>query len=301
MKLTHLILVFLLLASVVHAQEEDTVFKLNVNVDLTEVHVTVTDAADRPIGNLQKVNFRLYEDRTEQTISVFKKEDRPVSLGLVVDNSRSIEPRKQRLDAAAVSFVRKSNSEDETFIVHFDDTARLARDFTDSIPDLQDTLAAVKPYGQTAIYDAVILALEHMEYGKHTKKALLLITDGVDNTSTHTLAEAIEAARRSGVSIYSVGLLSLAGGEKAEDSLIRIAEASGGRAYFPATVEEATRAMERIARDLREQYTLGYFPSNGTYNGAWRSVRVEVVPPEGMAATTKLNANYRRGYYGPGN
>src|SRR5215831_8842406 len=154
---------------------QDAPFKLSVNVDLTEVHVNVTDDKDRPVGNLKKENFRIFEDRKEQTISVFKHEDAPVSLGLVIDNSRSIEPRKKRLDAAALSFVRKGNPDDETFIVHFDDTARLDLDFTDSIPSLEDALAGVQPFGQTAIYDALVLALDHMQYAQHQKRAILLI------------------------------------------------------------------------------------------------------------------------------
>ena len=276
---------------------QDDTFKLSVNVDLTEVHVNVTDEKDRPVGNLRKENFRVFEDRKEQQISVFKHEDAPLSLGLVIDNSRSIEPRKQRLDAAALSFVRKGNPQDESFIVHFDDTARLDRDFTDSIPALEDALAGVKPFGQTAIYDALILALEHMENAKHLKKVILLITDGVDNSSKHTMSEAIEATKRSRVAVYTVGLLSMSGGQKAEDSLIHIAEASGGHAYFPNNVDEARMYMERVARDLREQYTLGYFPTNR--NGGWRSVRVDVLPPPGLPPTSKLTANYRHGYYGP--
>src|ERR1051326_5290783 len=197
MNLKTLILLPLLMAPVLWAQQ-DSVFKLNVNVDLTEVHVTVTDDKDHPIGNLQKENFKLFEDRTEQNISVFKHEDIPLSLGLVIDNSRSSEPRKQRMDAAALSFVRKSNPDHETFIVHFDDTARIDRDFTDSIPLLEETLASVKPYGQTAIYDALILALDHMESAKRGKRAILLFTDGVDNSSRHTLGEAVEAAKQIG-------------------------------------------------------------------------------------------------------
>src|SRR6476661_403114 len=121
MKIKSLIVLSLLLASIVWAQEDT--FKLNVNVDLTEVHVNVTDEKDHPIGNLNKDNFRIFEDQTEQEISVFKHEDVPISLGLVIDNSRSMEPRKERMDAAALSFVRKSNPDDETFIIHFDDTA----------------------------------------------------------------------------------------------------------------------------------------------------------------------------------
>ena len=293
-----LLLIPVLMTSLLWSQ--DAPFKLSVNVDLTEVHVNVTDEKDRPVGNLKKENFRVFEDRTEQKITVFKHEDAPLSLGLVIDNSRSIEPRKKRLDAAALSFVRKGNPNDETFIVHFDDTARLALDFTDSIPALESALASVKPYGQTAIYDALILALEHMEQSKHLKKALLLITDGVDNSSKHTLSEAVEATKRSRVAVYTVGLLSMSGGQKAEDSLIRIAESSGGHAYFPNNEDEARMYMERVARDLREQYTLGYFPSNPTRNGGWRSVRVDVLPPPGLPATAKLTANYRHGYYGPG-
>ena len=290
--------VFLLVSPALaqQAQQED-VFKLNVDVNLVEVHVNVVDNRDRPVGNLGKENFRLFEDQVQQNITVFKHEDIPVSLGLVIDNSRSIEPRKQRLDSAALSFVRRGNPDDETFIVHFDDTARLARDFTASISELEETLASVKPFGQTAIYDALILALDHMQEAKHTKKTILLITDGVDNVSKHTLDEAIEATKRSRVAVYTVGLLSESGGQKAEDSLIRMAEASGGRAYFPQTAEEAGSVMDRVARDLREQYTLGYFPMNPVLNGAWRSVRVQVVPPPKV--TAKLNANYRHGYYGP--
>jgi len=296
-KTKSLLLIPFLTASLLWSQ--DAPFKLSVNVDLTEVHVNVTDEKDRPIGNLKKENFRVFEDRKEQQIMVFKHEDAPISLGLVIDNSRSIEPRKQRLDTAALSFVRKSNPNDETFIVHFDDTARIDRDFTDSIPALEEALAGVKPFGQTAIFDALILALEHMENAKHLKKAILLITDGVDNSSKHTMSEAIEATKRSRVAVYTVGLISMSGGQKAEDALIHIAEASGGHAYFPNDVDEARMYMERVARDLREQYTLGYIPTNK--NGGWRSVRVDVLPPPGLPATTKLTANYRHGYYGPGN
>src|SRR5215831_4251449 len=174
-KMKSLLCIPLLFVSALWAQEET--FKLNVNVDLTEVHVNVTDEKDRPVGNLIRNNFRVFEDRSEQKITVFKHEDAPLSLGLVIDNSRSMEPRKERMDAAALSFVRKSNPDDETFIVHFDNEARLDRDFTDSIPLLEDALAGVKPYGQTAIYDALMLALDHMEKAKHTKRAILLFTD----------------------------------------------------------------------------------------------------------------------------
>lgn len=292
-----LLLILFAVTPLLYGQDTDAVYKFAVDVNLVELHVTVVDAQDRPVAGLKQEHFKIFENRVEQKISVFKHEDIPVSLGLVVDNSRSIEPRKQRLDAAALSFVRKGNPEDETFVVHFDDTARLAKDYTSQIGDLEATLAGVKPYGQTAIYDALHLALEHMARAKHNKKAILLITDGVDNVSERTLEETVEKVKRDRVAVYAVGLLSMSGGTKAEESLIRIAEASGGRAYFPKDVEEARLMMERIARDLREQYTLGYFPSNPNHDGSWRSVRVEITPPLGFPQ--KLNANYRHGYYGP--
>src|SRR5437773_2576810 len=297
MRIKTLIVIYVLIASVLWAQEE-SIFKLNVNVDLTEVHVNVTDEKDRPVGNLNKEHFRVFENQSEQQLSVFKHEDLPVSLGLVIDNSRSIEPRKQRLDAAALAFVQKSNPEDETFIVHFDSDVRLDQDFTTKLSDLQQTLAATKPFGQTAIYDAVLMAIGHMDQARHEKKALLLITDGEDNSSKATLDELIEALGRNQISVFSVGLLSEEGGLKAEESLIRIAESSGGRAYFPENVDQARTMMERIARDLREQYTLGYFPTDPNRDGSWRSVRVDVMPPPGFPK--KLNAIYRHGYYGPG-
>src|SRR5215471_2878800 len=259
MKIKLLLLVSLLMASLVWAQ--DVPFKLNVNVDLTEVHVNDTDENDHPIGNLTKENFKIFEDRTEQNISVFKHEDIPVSLGLVLDNSRSIEPRKQRLDAAALSFVQKSNPEDETFIVHFDFDARLSQDFTGDEKALEKALSGMKPYGQTALYDALLLGIDEMDQAKYPKKAILLITDGLDNVSKHTLDEVLERLKHSQVAVYPVGLLSASEGEKAEQDLIKIADASGGKAYFPENPDEARAMMERVARDLREQYTIAYEPS----------------------------------------
>jgi Ca-activated chloride channel family protein len=297
MTLSKLFVLIVLTAIPVVAQEVDEVFKLNVNVDLVELHVSVFDEKDRTVSGLKQEHFRVIENRVEQPIALFKQEDIPVSLGLVIDNSRSIQPRKERLDAGAVAFVRRGNVEDETFIVHFDNEARVSQGFTGSIEALEQTLAATKPFGQTAIYDALSLALKYMERANHQKKAILLITDGLDNVSLTTLEETIEGVRRSKVAVYTMGLLSSTGGVEAERSLIDIAEASGGRAYFPESVEEARIMMERIASDLRQQYTLGYFPTNPNRDGAWRSVRVEVIPPLGFPP--KLTTDYRHGYYGP--
>jgi VWFA-related protein len=297
MTLLKALLYIVALAAPSMAQDDVEIFKLNVNVDLVELHVSVFDEKDRTVSGLKQEHFRILENRVEQPIAVFKHEDIPVSLGIVIDNSRSIEPRKQRLDAGAIAFVRRGNPEDETFIVHFDNDARVSQEFTGSIQSLEETLAAAKPFGQTAVYDALALSLDYMAKAQHTKKAILLITDGIDNVSKRTLEETIEKVRRSRVAVYTMGLLSSGGGVEAEKSLIHLAEASGGRAYFPENVEEARVMMERIASDLRQQYTLGYFPLDPNRDGAWRSVRVEVKPPVGFPA--RLTTDYRHGYYGP--
>src|SRR5216117_4469717 len=150
MKFLNLCFTSLILAIPLFGQDSRRPFTLNVNVDLVEIHVSESDDRDRTVGGLAKNHFRLFENRVEQPISVFKHEDLPVSLGLVIDNSRSIEPRKQRLDAAALAFVQKSNPEDETFIVHFDFDARVAQDFTRDESQLEEVLGSVKPFGQTA-------------------------------------------------------------------------------------------------------------------------------------------------------
>src|SRR5882724_191178 len=160
MKHFGLFLSLALLAGNLAAQDTPSSFVLSVNSDLMELHVSVVDEKDRTVSGLLRENFKIMENGREQPISVFKHEDVPVSLGLVIDNSRSIEPRKTRLDAAVLSFVRQSNAEDETFVVHFDFDARMDRDFTSRLSEIETTLAASKPFGQTAIYDALMLSLE---------------------------------------------------------------------------------------------------------------------------------------------
>lgn len=270
---------------------------LRVNVDLVELHVSVMDGLGRPVGGLRQENFRITENNIDQRITVFKHEDMPVSLGLVLDNSRSIEPRKARLDAAALSFVENSNPDDETFIVHFDFEARLSRPFTQERKLLEQDLKGSKPYGQTALFDGMLLALDSMKDATHQKKVLLLVTDGIDNSSKGTLQQVLERVKREHVMVFVIGLLSQSGGLQAEEDLDKIAQVSGGRAYFPNTPEDARIMMDIIARDIREQYTLAYLPSNAQRNGTWRSVRVLIDPPKGYPK--ELSTSYRHGYFAP--
>jgi Ca-activated chloride channel homolog len=279
------------------AQDTPPSFVMKVNSDFMELHVSVLDEKGKLVSGLSKENFKVTENGISQPITLFKHDDIPVSLGLVIDNSRSMEVRKARMDAAALSFVRQSNPDDETFIVHFDSDARLSRNFTTNLVDLEDTLAASKPFGQTAIYDALTVAINNMEKARHEKRAILLVTDGLDNASRTSLSQIIETVKHSRVTILIVGLLSAAEGEKAEEALIKIAEASGGRAYFPDDVEQARSMMERAAHDLRAQYTLGFVPKDPIHDGSWRSIRVEILPPIG--SKQKLTAEYRHGYYRP--
>jgi VWFA-related protein len=290
-------ILILVLALPLKGQDNPAPFVMSVNSDFMELHVSVVDERDRNVVGLTKENFNITENGISQPVTIFKHEDIPVSLGLVIDNSRSIEPRKARLDAATLSFVRQSHPEDESFVVHFDFDARLERDFTTRISDLEETLAASKPFGQTAIYDALMLSLDHMEKAKHQKKALLLVTDGLDNVSHTSFRQVLEAVKHSRVEIIVVGLLSAAEGAKAEATLTQIANASGGHAYFPDDVDQARAMMEKAAHDLRTQYTIGYVPSDPAHDGSWRSVRVEITPPVG--SKDKLNADYRHGYYRP--
>jgi len=288
------------MASTSKAQEPEIAViphALRVDVNLVELHVSVVDGAGRPVGGLQQDNFKVTENNIDQRITLFKHEDIPVSLGLVLDNSRSIEPRKARLDAAALSFIRNSNPDDETFIVHFDFEARLSSPFTHDRSVLQSDLSKAKPYGQTAVFDGIMLALDTMNEAANGKKALLLVTDGIDNSSKNTLQQVLERVKREHVMVFSIGLLSQSGGAEAEEALEKISQVSGGRAYFPQTPEDARLIMDIIARDIREQYTLTYLPSNVLRNGTWRSVRVEINAPKGYPKD--LSTNYKHGYYAP--
>ena len=290
-------LFILILALPFKGQDRPAPFVMRVNSDFMELHVSVVDEKDRNVGGLTMENFRIKENGIPQPITIFKHEDIPVSLGLVIDNSRSIEPRKNRLDAATLAFVRQSHPEDESFIVHFDSDARLERDFTTKLSDLEDTLAASKPFGQTAIYDALMVALDHMQKANHQKKALLLVTDGLDNASQITFGQVLEAVKHSRVAIIVVGLLSAAEGREGGGNADQNCRCQRRPRLFSRDVDQARAMMERAAHDLRTQYTIGYVPSDPAHDGSWRSVRVELIPPAG--SKEKLDADYRHGYYRP--
>jgi Ca-activated chloride channel homolog len=275
---------------------------IKVDVNLVVLHTTVLDDRGKFVEGLAQDNFRVYEDKVEQKLSVFKREDIPVSMGLVIDNSGSMRDKRPRVNEAALTLVQNSNPQDEAFVVNFNDDfyLDLDKDFSNSIPELKEALERIDARGSTALYDAIIGSIDHLKKGKKEKKVLLIVTDGEDNTSRNSLEKTIREIQKTDTVIYTIGLLSQESkrsAKNAKKALTEIALASGGLAYFPENVDDVHSICEQVAHDIRHQYTLGYYPSNATKDGTFRSVHVDVIPPRGKG---KLVARTRNGYYAPG-
>jgi len=275
---------------------------IKLDVSLVVLHTTVLDDRGRFVEGLTQDNFRIYEEKVEQKLSVFKREDIPVSMGLVIDNSGSMRDKRPRVNEAALTLVQNSNPQDEAFVVNFNDDfyLDLDKDFTSSIPELKEALERIDARGSTALYDAIIGSIDHLKKGKKEKKVLLIVTDGEDNTSRSSLEKTIREIQKTDTLIYTIGLLSQESkrsAKSAKRALTEIALASGGLAYFPENVDDVHAICEQVAHDIRHQYTLGYYPSNTAKDGTFRSVHVEVIPPHGKG---KLVARTRNGYYAPG-
>jgi len=286
---------------------DDEPFALKLDVRRVLIPVSVTSKDGKTLDNLPQTSFQIYEDNVLQEINIFAHDDVPLSLGLVIDNSGSMRNKRQRVNSAALTFVRESNTEDETFIVDFDDEAYLRQQFTGSMSDLVDALSDINTQGETALNDAIYVSLDYMKKGSREKKALLVISDGEDNKSKYGINKLMEHIRISkDVTIYAIGLLeendergglfSKSPSKRAKEDLTKIAEMTGGEAYFPRTIDEVGDICRKIARDLRNQYTIGYTPKNTKNDGGDRAIRVNVIPPPG---TPKLNVRARSGYTAP--
>ena len=270
-------------------------------VNLVVLHTTVLDDRQRFADGLKAENFRVFEDKVEQKLAVFKREDVPVSMGLVIDNSGSMRDKRPRVNEAAITLVHASNPQDEAFVVNFNDDfyLDLDKDFTSSIPELKEALERIDARGSTALYDAIIGSLDHFKKASRDKHVLLIVTDGEDNSSHYSLEKTIHEIQKTDTVIYTIGLLSQEskkGAKKAKRALEDIAKASGGVAYFPENVEDVHNICEQVAHDIRNQYTLAYYPTNARRDGTFRAVNVEVIPPRGRG---KLVARTRNGYYAP--
>lgn len=262
-------------------------------VDLVILHASVLDKEGKSILDLKQGDFRIFENQEEQKIATFACEDIPVSIGLVIDNSASMLAKRPRVNAAAQAFVQAGNPHDEMFVVNFSIAYHLDRDFTSDFDQLYKSIERVEPRGSTALYDAVLGSLDHLSNGTCDKKALLLITDGEDNSSLKDLAYTLRAAQQSEALIYAIGLF--AGDNREEQqraarSLKLLAESTGGEAFFPKKIGEIRKLCRRIAGEIRNQYTLTYYPSNTEHDGTYRRVQV-------MVGSRHFVVRARPGYY----
>ena len=280
-------------------------YKIKSQVSLVVLHASVLNDRSVFVPGLQEDNFRVFEDKVEQKLSVFKQEDVPVSFGLVVDNSGSMRDKRPQVNAAALTFVKTSNPQDEGFVVNFNDDYYLdtEHDFTSDLDEMKTALERIDARGSTALYDAVIGSLDHLKKGSRDKKVILVVTDGEDNASRHSLENTVEQAQRNDAVIYAVGVFSdddikhnHRAMKKARSALTQLANATGGLAFFPEDANDTEAICTQIAHDIRNQYTLAYYSTNAARDGSFRSVQVEVIPPRGSG---KLSVRTRAGYYAP--
>jgi len=263
---------------------------------LVILNISVSDQNGKVVRDLPLKDFRVYENGATQTISLFRQEDVPISLGLIIDNSASMTEKRDRVASAALSLVKASNPDDEVFIINFNEKAVLAREFTNNIKDLENALRNLDAKGETAMRDALLLGIEHLRHRAHRdKKVLLVVTDGEDNSSMETQAHLAEAAQQNDVIIYAVGLLGAeepASAARAKKQLTELTQETGGRVWFPNDVAEIASIAPEIAHEIRDQYVVAYTPSNLAADGTFRKIRVDVDVP-GVVVRT------RAGYYAP--
>jgi Ca-activated chloride channel homolog len=287
-------------------KKKDDDYRILRDVNLVVLHATVIDDRGKFVSDLRQESFRVFEDRVEQKLSVFKREDIPISVGLVIDNSGSMRDKRERVNAAALAFVEASNKEDEAFVVNFNDDyyLDLDKDFTSDVNELKEALERIDSRGSTALYDAIVGSLDHLKKGTRDKKVLLVVTDGEDNSSRighgnkrQGLELTVLEAQKSDAVIYAIGLLSQErGGEarKSKEALTRLAVATGGLAFFPEGLGDVNTICREIAHDIRNQYTLAYYPTNTRKDGTFRNVNVEVLPVRGRG---KMSVRTRTGYF----
>src|SRR5579859_3621912 len=271
-------------------------FKYVSIVNEVTLSATVLDAKRHLVTNLDRTNFVVYEDGQPQNITSFIRRDIPVSIGIVVDNSGSMRTKRAAVTKAVLNLIQASNPQDEVFVVNFNDDPYLDQDFTASTGLLREALDRVDSRGGTALYDAVIASADHLAKGaKKEKKVLLVVTDGVDNESRESLESAIRKVQDdNGPTIYTIGILGDEPGiKRAKRALQSLSDQTGGVAFFPKDLMEVDEISQEVARDIRNQYTLTYKPSNPRSNGGYRKVKVEARAP----GYKDLQVRTRDGYF----
>jgi Ca-activated chloride channel homolog len=270
---------------------------IKINVDLVVLHVTVQDHKRFPVSDLRKEAFQVYEDGILQPIESFSHEDIPATVGLVIDNSGSMSPKRGEVVSSAMRFTRSSNRRDQFFVVNFNEKVSfglpLNTPFTDNPALLERAMSKIAADGMTALYDAIAAALAHMKRGNQDKQALIVVSDGADNASRHSLPQIIALAKQSEAIIYAIGLYDKDDPDRNPDSLKQLAKATGGEAFFPKSVTDVLPICEIIAQDIRSQYTLSYAPTNAKYDGKYRVVEIKIRAP----GRERLKARTRAGYY----
>lgn len=280
----------------VRGQEPPNPYTINVNVGLAVLPVTVVDHRNHRVSGLTKDNFQVYEDGRRQDITLFEDKDAPVTIGFVVDNSMSMLPKRSAVIAAAMAFAESSNPLDEIFVVNFNEAVHVELPagvpFTRSPQDLHAALSMFNPNGRTALYDAIAAALEHLKLGTGGKKYVIVVSDGGDNASHHSKSEILAMAKSSNAAIYSVAILDENYTDQDPGILRKLAHVSGGEFYSPETVPGVVETLKLIARDIRQQYTLGYIPANQTEDGKFHNVKVTASSPSEGKLTVRTRSGY---------
>ena len=277
------------------------VFVFKKKVEEVVLHASVVDNKNRMVMDLGRDAFTVYENNKPQTVISFRREDAPVAMGIVIDNSGSMREKRDKVNTAALDLVLSSNPQDRVFVVNFNDEPYLDQDFTSDIGLLKHALERVDARGNTALYDAVVGAAERLELAQLSKKVLFVVTDGEDNTSRHSLTQAVRSLQKeNGPIVYAIGLL---GGETAERRATRalqtIALGTGGIAFMPSTLDQVDQISRSVAHDIRSQYTLAYKPSIPESMGGYRAVRMEVRASGYGALTVRTRSGYYAGQGAP--
>ena len=271
-------------------------FVIRKDVDEVLLHATVVDDKQHIVTDLDRSAFTVFEDGKPQNIISFHHEDIPVAMGIVIDNSGSMREKRAKVNQAALNLVRASNPQDEVFIVNFNDEYYLDQDFTNDLLKLKEALDKIDARGGTALRDAVVASAEHLKkYARLDRKVLFVVTDGEDNASRESLEETVERLQEeNGPSVYALGIL---GDEehprRARRALEIMAESTGGIAFFPKTLDEVDAISRNIAHDIRNQYTIGYKPTNPRGAGGFRQIRVDAK----RKGKGKLTVRTKSGYY----
>jgi Ca-activated chloride channel homolog len=277
---------------------------VHIDVNLALVNVTVTDPYDRVVTGLESDNFRVFENNIEQEIQYFSSEDVPISIGVIFDLSGSMANKVGKAKEAALQFFKTANPQDEFFLVSFNDRAELISSFTDSADDLQNRLSFTSAKGRTALFDALYLGLSEMRKAQKGKRALLIISDGGDNNSRYSEKDIKRLVREANTQLYSIGIFDPLGSRNRTPEelngpslLNEVTELSGGRAFSIENINDLPDIAAKISAELRNQYILGYRPSDNSHDARWRKIKIKIRAPKGLPP---LSVSAKTGYYSPG-